>query len=105
MKYYDFVDKQPAIAKLVIIEGVERILADRALELIIEKALPAETRDLNLDRFNAPSLEEVDRLREAVQAMPFLATSRLIVVNEGPGRKGHYDHSACLPWAAWFVRV
>ena len=32
VKFYDFVEKQPAIGKLVIIEGTERILAERALE-------------------------------------------------------------------------
>lgn len=82
VKFYDFVDKQPAIGKLVIIEGTERVLADRALELVIERVLPAEMRDLNLDRFPASALEDTGRLREAVQAMPFLATSRLIVITD-----------------------
>lgn len=82
MKFYDFVDKQPAIGKLVIIEGIERVLADRALEMVTERILPDETRDLNLDRFPANEIEDTGRLREAVAAMPFLATSRLIVITE-----------------------
>lgn len=82
MKFYDFLDKQPAIGKLVIIEGTERVLADRALEMLTERILPDETRDLNLDRFPASEIEDTGRLREAVQAMPFLATSRLIVITE-----------------------
>lgn len=82
MKFYDFVDKRPAIGKLVIIEGVERLLAERALDLVTDRVLPAETRDLNLDCFPASQIEDTGRLREAVQAMPFLASSRLIVITE-----------------------
>lgn len=82
MKFYDFLDKQPAIGKLTIIEGTERVLAERALETVIDRVLPADMRDLNLDRFAANDLEDTSRLREAVQAMPFLATSRLIVITE-----------------------
>lgn len=82
MKFYDFVDKQPAIGKLVVIEGVERLLAEKALETITDRVLPAETRDLNLDRFPASSIEDTGRLRESTQAMPFLASSRLIVITD-----------------------
>jgi len=82
VKFYDFIDKQPAIGKLAIIEGTERVLSDRALEIVIERVLPDETRDLNLDRFPAGDLDDTSRLREAVQAMPFLATSRLIVITD-----------------------
>ena len=32
MKFYDFLDKQPAIGKLVVVEGTQRVLADRAVE-------------------------------------------------------------------------
>ena len=82
MKFYDFLDKQPAIGRLTIIEGTERVLAERALDVVIDRVLPADMRDLNLDRFAANDLEDTSRLREAVQAMPFLATSRLIVITE-----------------------
>jgi DNA polymerase III delta subunit len=82
VKFYDFVDKQPAIGKLTIIEGTERVLADRALEIVIDRVLPADMRDLNLDRFSASGLDDTSRLREAVQAMPFLANARLIVIAE-----------------------
>src|SRR5205823_2940137 len=73
---------QPAIGKLAIIEGTERVLADRALEIVVDRVLPDETRDLNLDRFPASDLDDTSRLREAVQAMPFLAASRLIVITD-----------------------
>ena len=82
VKFYDFVDKQPAIGKLVIVEGTERVLAERALEIVIERVLPAEVRDMNLERIPASQLDGAARVREAVQAMPFLAESRLVAVTD-----------------------
>lgn len=82
MKFYDFVDKSPAIARLVIIEGTERVLADRALDLVIERVLPPDMRDMNLERFAPSQLDGAGRVREAVQAMPFLASSRVVVVTD-----------------------
>lgn len=82
MKFYDFVDKQPAIGRLVIIEGTERVLADCALELVIDRILPPEVRDMNLERFSPSQLDGTARVREAVQAMPFLATSRVVVITD-----------------------
>ena len=35
MKYYEFVDREPAIDRLVVVEGTERALADAALERLI----------------------------------------------------------------------
>lgn len=82
MKFYDFLDKKPSLGKLVIIEGTERVLADRALEAVIDRMLPPDVRDMNLERFTASQLESASRVREAVQAMPFLASSRVIVVTD-----------------------
>lgn len=82
MKFYDFLDKQPAIGKLVIIEGTERVLADRALEVLLDRLLPAEVRDLNLQRFLPDDVGDASRVREAVQAMPFLADRRVVVVTD-----------------------
>ena len=82
MKFYEFVDKAPALGRLVIIEGTERTLADRALELVIDRALPQETRALNLERFYAPEIEEPARIADAINAMPFLAERRVVVVND-----------------------
>ena len=53
MKFYDFLDKEPAIGKLVVIEGTERVLADRALEVLLDRLLPSDVRELNLSRFTA----------------------------------------------------
>lgn len=82
MKYYEFLEKMPAIGKLVIIEGTERILAERALDVIVDRVLPPDMRDMNLERFPASQLDNAGRVREAVQAMPFLASSRLVVVTD-----------------------
>ena len=82
MKFYDFLDKKPAIGRLVIIEGTERVLADRALETVIECVLPPDMRDMNLERFAASQLDETSRVREALQAMPFLASSRVVAVTD-----------------------
>lgn len=82
MKFYDFVDKAPALGRLVIIEGTERTLAERALEIVIERALPPETRALNLERFYGPELEDAIRVGDAITAMPFLAERRVVVVSD-----------------------
>lgn len=82
MKYYEFIDKAPAIGSLVIIEGTERVLADRALDVLIERLLPADVREMNLERFPAAQLESAGRVREAIGAMPFLASSRVVAVTD-----------------------
>jgi len=87
VKFYDFVDKAPPIGKLVIIEGTERILADMALQIVIERLLPAEVREMNLERFAAGQLDGVNRVAEAVQAMPFLAATRVVVVTDAQDLK------------------
>jgi len=58
------------------------VLADRALEVVLDRVLPADVRDLNLARFAAESLGDVAPVREAVQAMPFLAERRVAVVTD-----------------------
>lgn len=82
MKFYDFLDKQPAIGKLVVIEGTERVLADRALDVLLDRLLPPDVRELNLARFTADEAGDGTRVREALQAMPFLAERRVVVVTD-----------------------
>jgi DNA polymerase III delta subunit len=82
LKFYDFLDKQPAIGKLVIVEGTERALAERAMDVLLDRLLPAEVRDLNLARFGPDDLGDMAHLREALRAMPFLADRRVVVVSE-----------------------
>ena len=87
MKFYDFLDKQPAIGRLVVIEGTERVLAERALEVVLDRLLPPETRDLNLERFGGDDAADAGRVREALQAMPFLAERRVVVVEDAHALK------------------
>ena len=82
MKFYDFLDKTPNIGKLVIIEGTERILADAAVDALLDRLLPPDVRDMNLERFGAQQLDSGSRLREAAQAMPFLADRRVVILND-----------------------
>ena len=82
MKAYDFLDGAPAIGRLVVIEGTERVLADLALEAVLDRLLPAEVRELNLARFEADDIGDSACVREAAQAMPFLADRRVVVVAE-----------------------
>jgi DNA polymerase III delta subunit len=82
LKFYEFLDKQPAIGKLVIIEGTERVFADRALEVVLDRLLPPEVRELNLSRFAPEDLGDLSSLRETLAAMPFLADRRVVVVTE-----------------------
>ncbi len=82
MKYYDFIDKSPKIGNLVVIEGTERALAERALDVLLDRLLPADMRDLNLERIAAAEWTDAGRAREAVSAMPFLADRRVVVVSD-----------------------
>jgi len=80
MKYYDFIDKEPKLGSLVIIEGVETLLAQQALDVVLDRALSPEMRDLNLEVFVGPEMESAARVADAINAMPFLADRRVVVV-------------------------
>ena len=81
MKYYDFIDKQPKIDGLVIIEGEDVILAQRTLDTVLDRLLPEDVRALNCDVFDAAEADSIGRAAgDAVNAMPFLADRRVVVV-------------------------
>jgi len=82
VKFYEFVDKAPAIGRLVIVEGTEQTLAERALGALLDRLLPLEVRDLNLVRIAASDVGDAAGVREAVQAMPFLAERRVVTVSD-----------------------
>ncbi len=86
MKAYEFFDKSPKIGTLVVIEGTERVLAERVLEVLMDRLLP-EMRELNLERIPASEWSDAGRVREAVQAMPFLAERRVVVVADAQALK------------------
>lgn len=108
MKFYDFLDKQPAIGKLVVVEGAERELADRALEVLLDRLLPAQVRDLNLARFSAEEAADSARVSEALQAMPFLADRRVVVVSDtqtmrAPARRDLWEVAQNVPEGSTLV--
>ena len=81
MKFYDFLDKAPKIDGLVVIEGEDSILAQRALDVVLDRLLPEEMRQLNCDVFQGPESEAIGRAAgDAINAMPFLAERRVVVV-------------------------
>ncbi len=81
MKFYEFADKQPKIDGLVIIEGDDAILAQRALDAVLDRLLPEDMRALNCDVFDGPEADSIGRSAgDAVNAMPFLAERRVVVV-------------------------
>jgi len=81
VKFYDFLDKEPKIDGLVIIEGEDAILAQRALDAVLDRLLPEEMRALNCDVLDGPESESIGRAAgDAVNAMPFLAERRVVVV-------------------------
>lgn len=82
MKFYDALDKSPAIGRLVVIEGTEQLLAARALEALLDRLLPPDVRDLNLTKIRAEEVGDAANVCEAVQAMPFLAERRVVVVTD-----------------------
>jgi DNA polymerase III delta subunit len=81
VKFYEFADKQPKIDSLVVIEGEDAILAQRALDLVLDRLLPPDIRQLNCDVFEGPETDAIGRaVGDAVNAMPFLADRRVVVV-------------------------
>jgi DNA polymerase III delta subunit len=81
VKYYDFVDKQPAIDALVVIEGEEPLFSQRAIDAILERLLPPDMRGLNADLLDGLEGDAIgQRVSDAVSAMPFLADRRVVVV-------------------------
>ncbi len=62
------------------IEGVERLFAERALEAILDRTLPPAERDLNLEKMIATELDSFGRVEAAVAALPFLGSARVVVV-------------------------
>jgi DNA polymerase III delta subunit len=81
MKFYDFLDKQPRIDGLVIIEGEDPLLAQRAVDAVLDRLLPDDLRALNCDVFDGPDTDGIGRAAgDAVNAMPFLAERRVVVV-------------------------
>jgi len=53
-----------------------------ALEVFLDRTLPDDRRELNLERVRAPELESRAKVADAMGAMPFLASRRVVVVSD-----------------------
>ncbi|HUY11924.1 MAG TPA: hypothetical protein VMV73_06650, partial [Candidatus Dormibacteraeota bacterium] len=82
MKAYEFLDSQPEIGSLVVIEGTERLLAERVRDRIISRVLSDDLRALNLSSLTIESVDDGTSIEEALLAMPFLAAQRVVIVND-----------------------
>ena len=81
MKYYDFLDKAPKIDGLVVIEGTDSVLAQRALDALLDRLMPLDMRALNLEVIDGPATDDLARtVADSVAAMPFLAERRVVAV-------------------------
>jgi len=81
VRFYDFLDREPKIDALVVIEGEDAILAQRALDVVLDRLLPEDMRALNCDVIEGPESDAIGRVvGDAVTAMPFLAERRVVVV-------------------------
>jgi DNA polymerase III delta subunit len=81
VKFYEFLDREPKIDGLVIVEGEDAILAQRALDAVLDRLLPEDLRALNCDVLEGPETDAIGRAAgDAVNAMPFLAERRVVVV-------------------------
>ncbi len=82
MRFYDFIDKAPEIGPLVVVEGTDRLLSERALNAIVERSVEPAARDLNVERFSGPELESPAPVEAACSALPFLGTRRVVIVRD-----------------------
>jgi len=83
VKFFDFLEKAPKLEGLIVIEGTEPLLSQRAIDAIVARTLPPEVRDLNLDTIAGPQTEHVGRaIAGAIAAMPFLAERRVVIVRD-----------------------
>lgn len=110
MKLYDFLDKTPEIGKLVVIEGTEQLMAARALDALLDRLLPMDVRDLNLVKIRAEEVGDAVNVREAVQAMPFLAERRVVVVSDAQNlraqeRRDLWDAAQSVPQGSTLIIV
>jgi DNA polymerase III delta subunit len=81
VRYYDFLDKSPKIDGLVVIEGTDSVLAQRTLDVLLDRLIPLDMRALNLEVIDGPASEDLARtVADSVAAMPFLAERRVVAV-------------------------
>jgi DNA polymerase III delta subunit len=66
---------------LVVIEGTDVVLAQRALDALLDRLVPSDLRPMNCDVLDGPATDDLGRaVADAAAAMPFLAERRVVVV-------------------------
>jgi DNA polymerase III delta subunit len=81
VKFYDFLDKSPKIDGLVVIEGTDSVLAQRALETLLDRIMPVDMRPMNCEILDGPATDDLARVvADSIAAMPFLAERRIVAV-------------------------
>jgi DNA polymerase III delta subunit len=64
-----------------VIEGTDVLLAQRALEALLDRLVPVDLRAMNCDVLDGPATDDLGRVvADAAAAMPFLAERRVVVV-------------------------
>ncbi len=82
MKFYEFLDNQPPIGRLVVVEGTDPLFAERAVAEVESRLLDEATRDLNAERFSGPALDSPAPVEAACAALPFIGAARVVVVRD-----------------------
>ncbi|MEO6991123.1 MAG: hypothetical protein ABI346_03165 [Candidatus Baltobacteraceae bacterium] len=80
MTFYEFHDKPAPIPKVVVLEGNDSLLAQRALALLVERVVGPGMEALNVDRFEAAGMQSFESIASALASMPFMGNARLVVV-------------------------
>lgn len=81
MKFYDFLDKPKALPPLIIIEGVERELAELATAEIIAR-ITAVDAGVAVERFRAPAMESFKPVSESLVSPGFFSTRTILVLRD-----------------------
>ncbi len=65
------------------IEGTDSVLAQRALDVVLDRLIPLDMRALNLEVIDGPATDDLARsVADSVAAMPFLAERRVVAVRD-----------------------
>ncbi|MFN0118671.1 MAG: DNA polymerase III subunit delta [Elusimicrobiota bacterium] len=71
--------KSGKLAPVYLFDGPEAWLKNRAIDRLIDKLVPAESRDFNLERFDGTQ-NEAGQVISSAQSLPWMGEKRLIIV-------------------------
>src|SRR3989442_9057392 len=73
-------------AQVYLLQGEEDLLIDQALAVLLDRLVPAEERDLNLDVLRATEIAITD-LVTRLDTLPFFGRRRVVVVKDADAWK------------------